>query len=573
MSEEQTKQVAKRLGDHDVPLGTSALGKGLYVLDLLGSADHPLRFTQLMKRTGFPKGTLHRILSALIEFRLVRFLESDQTYRLGRRLFELAHKVWDEFDLRGAAAPELDRLAAATSEAVSLSEIEGGALLYIDRRLAVDAFGFRIEVGRRAPIHCTAGGKAQLGFMPPHKQRELLAEIAKAPEGGTLPFSASELNADLALTRARGYALSLEEHVVGVVSVAAPILDHRHEPIAAIAVSGPRDRLSVDRLHVIGRDLMEAARRISGNVGATAMSLTPPERPREAERDKVECILPWAAYLGEGPVWDARTQRLLWLDILAPAIHVLNVETRENITYKVPHLVTAIAPRAMGGYAAMTQHGLEFWDFETGTLTPVVDPEADIPENRFNDAKCDSAGRFWAGSMALDASQPSGSLFSFEPDAAWQQLDSGFTVSNGMGWSPDNRTMYFTDTNLRTIYAYDFDLKSGVIANRRPLIEVPAGEGKPDGMTVDAEGYLWVAMWDGWSVRRYAPDGRLDRIVELPVPRPSSCCFGGPDYRTLFITSARIRLGERALIEAPLSGGVFAFEPGVAGLPSGLFAG
>jgi sugar lactone lactonase YvrE/DNA-binding IclR family transcriptional regulator len=573
LSEAPIKQVAKRLGDHDVPLGASALGKGLYVLDLLGSADRPQRFTQLMKLTGMPKGTLHRILSALMEFRLIRFVESDQTYRLGHRLFELAHKVWDEFDLRGAAAPELDRLAQATSETVSLSEIEDGALLYIDRRLSVDAFGFRIEVGRRAPIHCTAGGKALLSFMAPHRQRELLVEIAKGPERGTSPYNESELNADLALTRARGYALSLEEHVLGVVSVAAPILDHRHEPIAAIAVSGPRDHLSVDRLHVIGRDLMEAARRISGNVGATAMSLTPPARPREAERDKVECILPWAAYLGEGPVWDERTKRLLWLDILAPAIHVLNVETRENTTYKVPHLVTAIAPRAKGGYATMSQHGLEFWDFDTGVLTPVVDPEANIPENRFNDAKCDPAGRFWAGSMALDASQPSGSLFRFDADASWQKLDTGFTVSNGMGWSPDNRTMYFTDTNLRTIYAYDFDLRMGTIANRRPLIEVPAGEGKPDGMTVDAEGYLWVAMWDGWSVRRYAPDGRLDRTVELPVPRPSSCCFGGPGYRTLFITSARIRLGERALIEAPLSGGVFAFEPGVAGLASGTFKG
>lgn len=563
----------KRIGEHEMPQGTSALGKGLYVLDLLGEIDRPPRFTQLIKLTGFPKSTLHRILEALLEFRLIRFNEADQTYRLGPRLFELAHKVWDEFDLRGAAAPELDRLADMTSETVSLCELENGSILYIDRRQSADAFGFRIEVGRRAPLHCTAGGKALLGFLMPHRQRELIAELRASSDPTKVPENETELLADLTLTRARGYALSIEEHVAGVVSVAAPVLDHRHEPIAAIGVSGPRERLSIERLHIIGRDLMEAARRISGNVGATAMSINAPERPLMLAHANAECVLPVAAHLGEGPTWSAQDGRLLWLDILSPSVHSFDVATGENTTTKVSRMVTSIAPRLKGGHAVMTQNGLEFLDIATGELTSVVDPEADIESNRFNDAKCDRRGRFWAGSMALDASGPSGSLYCIEPDRSWRRVDTGFTVSNGMGWSPDDKLMYFVDSARGCIFAYDFDLARGTIANRRVVVQIPAAEGKPDGMAVDAEGFLWVAIWDGWSVRRYAPDGRLDRVVGVPVPRPSSCAFGGPDLDRLYVTSGRIRLAERMLIEAPLSGGLFAFDPGVRGQPGGVFGG
>lgn len=562
----------KLLGGHEMPMGTSALGKGLYVLDLLGQVDRPQRFTQLIKLTGFPKGTLHRILEALMEFRLIRFNPADQTYRLGPRLFELAHKVWDEFDLRGAATPELDRLADLTHETVSLCEIEDGAILYIDRRLSSDAFGFRIEVGRRAPLHCTAGGKALLGFLTPHRQRELIAELRASNDPDKVPGNETEFLADLGLTRARGYALSIEEHVPGVVSVAAPVLDHRHEPIAAIGVSGPRERLSIERLHIIGRDLMEAARRISGNVGATAMSINAPERPRIDTPANAECVLPVAAHLGEGPVWSESDNRLIWLDILSPAVHVFDPATGDDAAIKVSRMVTSIAPRRGGGHAVMTQNGLELFDIATGALTPLVDPEADIATNRFNDAKCDRRGRFWAGSMALDASGPTGSLYCIEGDGSWRRVDTGFTVSNGMDWSPDDRLMYFADSALGCVFAYDFDLESGSLSNRRVLVQIPPTEGKPDGLTVDAEGYLWVAVWDGWSVRRYAPDGRLDRVVGVPVPRPSSCCFGGPNLDRLYITSGRIRLAERMLVEAPLSGGVFMFEPGVRGQPGGMFA-
>jgi sugar lactone lactonase YvrE len=169
--------------------------------------------------------------------------------------------------------------------------------------------------------------------------------------------------------------------------------------------------------------------------------------------------------------------------------------------------------------------------------------------------------------MSLDASMPTGSLYRFDGAHAATALDGGFQVSNGMDWSPDDKTFYFADTALHTVYAYDFDLDAGTISNRRVFLHFSREQGRPDGMAVDCEGFLWVALWDGWRIARYAPDGRLDREIDLPVPRPSSCCFGGPDLKTLYITSARVRLSRQNLEEAPLSGGLFALDVDVAGQP------
>ena len=508
-----------------------------------------------------------------MQFRFLRLAETDQTYRLGHRFFELAHQVWAAFDLRGAAEPELERLAQQERETVSLCELDNNQILYIDQRNGGGPFGFRIEVGRRAPAYCTAGGKAILAFLLPHRQREVLSGTTLVRHTDATIISEEALRADLALARARGYAISVEEHLKSVAAVAAPVLNHAGQPIAAVGVSGPKERLDAQRLHPLGRDLMEAARRISGNVGAAPMSIRPSPRQDLTPDPGVECVLPWAAYLGEGPLWDVEHQRLVWVDILAPAVNTFYPATGRNETVALPRLVGSLALRPGGGFVALTQDGLETLELESGALTPVSNPEAHIPENRFNDAKCDRAGRLWAGSMPLDAATPTGALYRFEPDGTWEQMDAGFSVSNGLDWSPDDRTFYFVDTGPGIIYAYDFDLAAGVISCRREFARITPEEGRPDGLTVDAEGYVWCAIWDGWCVRRYAPDGRLDCEVSLPVPRPTSCTFGGDDLKTLFITSARVRLPERSLVDAPLSGGVFAYESGARGLPATRFGG
>jgi sugar lactone lactonase YvrE/DNA-binding IclR family transcriptional regulator len=559
--------------ERDVPTGAAALAKGLYLLDVIGEHPTPPRFKDLQAATGLSKGTLARMLNTLVLFRFVRHEDSDNTYRLGHRLFELAHRVWESFDLRGAAVPLLDRLADDLRETIALCSIENDEVLYIEQRSRGGPFGFRIEIGRRAPLHCTAGGKTLLAFAPPHEQRAVLDRIRLDPFTERTLTSEEALIADLALTKARGYAISRGEHVDGVSSVAAPILDHTGAAIAAIGAFGPSSRLSNDRLHVAGRDLMAAARQISGNVGAAPMNITSHAPAQRNSDPRLECVLPRGAHLAEGPVWSQRDQRLYWVDILAPSVHRFDPATRTNEEVALPRLVSAVALRRGGGLVALTQEGLEVFDFESGKLTGLVDPEAQIPDNRFNDGKCDRAGRMWAGSMSLDASRPSGSLYAIAGDLTWVRAESGFTVANGLDWSPDGRTFYFADSAPGRIYAYDFDVAAGTIGRRRVLVEIAAAEGRPDGLTVDAEGFVWCAIWDGWCVRRYAPDGRLDREVRMPVPRPTSVSFGGRDLKTLYITSARIRLPSRILAEAPFSGGLFALSVDVPGLIPAEFAG
>lgn len=559
--------------ERDLPGGAAALAKGLYLLDLIGERDQPARFKDLQAASGLPKGTLARLLNTLVAFRLARHEPSDNTYRLGNRLFELAHRVWDTFDLRGAASPQLDRLAAETLETVALAASDNDQVVYIDHRSQRGPFGFRIEVGRRAPLHCTAPGKALLAFCAPHEQRAMLARISLEHFTATTLTQADALIADLAISRVRGYALSQGEHVEGVVSAAAPVFDHTGKAIAAIGVFGPSSRISPDRLQVIGRDLMEAARMISGNVGASPVSIHSRAAPVRDATPEVACVLPWGANLAEGPLWSARESKLYWVDILAPAVHRFDPATGENATCRLPRLVSAVVERAGGGLAVLTIDGLEALDFATGALTPLVDPEADRAENRFNDGKCDASGRLWAGTMSLDATRKSGALYRIGANLSWERMDQPFTIANGLDWSPDGKTMYFTDSALGAIYAYDFDGVRGAISRRRTFARVEAADGRPDGLAVDAEGCVWSALWDGWSVRRFSPSGQVMSDLRLPVPRPSSVCFGGDRLRTLFVTSARVRLPARLLAEAPFSGGIFALDAGVAGRPAAMFAG
>jgi sugar lactone lactonase YvrE len=215
------------------------------------------------------------------------------------------------------------------------------------------------------------------------------------------------------------------------------------------------------------------------------------------------------------------------------------------------------------------QDGIEVLDFATGRCTPFANPEPDMAENRLNDAKVDGDGAIWVGSMRLDAGAAAGSLYCIDGAGRSVRMESGITVSNGLGWSPDGGTFYFVDTIPGTIWAYP--VVGGRLGARRVFAQIPEREGRPDGLCVDAEGHVWCAIWDGWRVDRFRPDGTLERSLHLPVPRPTSVCFGGEGLGTLFVTSARTRLPASALAEAPLSGGLFACEPGVAGLPATPF--
>lgn len=281
---------------------------------------------------------------------------------------------------------------------------------------------------------------------------------------------------------------------------------------------------------------------------------------------RAELVWDARAELGEGPCWSARDQVLYWVDIRAGLVYA-----GADVCLQVGHPVGCIAPRAAGGLVLAEGHHFSEWNGSRAELTPITGVD-EPSQNRFNDGKCDPAGRFLAGSMDSNEKESTGSLYSLEGRRV-ERLLSGLGISNGLAWSPDGSTFYFIDTPTRTIQAFDYDLATGRIANGRTAVQVPESLGWPDGMTSDMDGNLWVAMWGGAQVTQWEPDsGRLLQSIPVPAPHTTSCIFGGQDLNELYITSARKDLSARQLGEYPLSGGVFRVVTNLTGMPVFEFA-
>ena len=287
----------------------------------------------------------------------------------------------------------------------------------------------------------------------------------------------------------------------------------------------------------------------------------------------VRCVANPQALVGEGPVWDDRRQALWWIDVKDPRLFRYDPASGENLELNMPERIGCIALRAGGGLIGAFVTGFKWIDPETGAVTPIVDPEPDRPDNRFNDGKCDRRGRLFAGTMDNAEIECTGTLYRLDPDLSVQVMCTGVHLSNGLGWSPDDRVLYYTDSLRRTIWAYDYDLETGAISNRRTFARVPEEAGVPDGLCVDADGYVWSAHWGGWRLTRYAPDGRVERVVKMPVPQPSCPAFGGPDLDVLYVSSAAIEMTPADFAKAPDAGGLFALDVGVRGLPGNRFTG
>ena len=285
------------------------------------------------------------------------------------------------------------------------------------------------------------------------------------------------------------------------------------------------------------------------------------------------CVVDGQAQLGEGPVWDVMSGALYWCDILGARVHRLDADG-ELASWTLLERVSAISLRASdpGQAVVALASGFAFLDLATGALARIADVETDRSDNRLNDGKCDRQGRFWCGSMHEKEEAPHGDLYSLDADLAVRAHGVPAIVSNGLAWSPDARTVYVSDSPTRTIYRADFDAATGRLGLREVFARTH-GPGYPDGATVDAEGYLWSAEWDGWRLTRYAPDGSIDRHLAMPVQRPTCPAFGGADLSTLYVTSARTGLDEAALADQPQAGGLFAVDIGVAGLADVRFAG
>jgi sugar lactone lactonase YvrE len=280
-----------------------------------------------------------------------------------------------------------------------------------------------------------------------------------------------------------------------------------------------------------------------------------------------------AAILGEGPSWDVSSNKLYWVDIRGSQLHVYDPMTEKTQTYDLSQFVCSVVPRQKGGVVLALNHGFYSMDFHTSELELLVKVETDT-NIRFNDGKCDPAGRFWAGTMAINHEKGKGKLYCLDTDGSVRLMLEGVTISNGLGWSPDHQTMYYIDTPTRKVFAFDYDVVTGNISGQRNIVEIPNGEGEPDGMAVDEEGMIWVAQIGGAIVSRWNPaTGERLQIVELPVPRVTSCTFGGTNLTDLFITTAKTRGRVELSDHGNLEGRLFCCSQTVRGLPTYAYQG
>jgi sugar lactone lactonase YvrE len=273
------------------------------------------------------------------------------------------------------------------------------------------------------------------------------------------------------------------------------------------------------------------------------------------------------ALLGEGPVWDAGLGELVWVDIERGLVRRWR-PGEADVSLDVGQPVGCAVPRGGGGLALALRDGFALLPAAGGRPRLVAPVEQQRSDTRMNDGACDSRGRIWAGTMSLLGDTRTAALYRLDADLALTRVLPGLSISNGLGWSPDDRLMYHVDTPRRRIDVYEFDATHGSIGGRRAAIAVPPQLGRPDGLAVDSEGGIWVALWGGGAVQRYSPEGRPDLRVELPVSQVTSCCFGDADLATLYITSAA-----RGAEHESLAGSLFCCRPGVHGLPATPFAG
>lgn len=289
---------------------------------------------------------------------------------------------------------------------------------------------------------------------------------------------------------------------------------------------------------------------------------------------KADLELQFEAHLGEGPVWDEIEKKLYWVDILSGKLLEYDPVQKSNTVYEIGEHLGAAALRRQGGLLLAARSGFSFFDPASGEKTPIANPESDFDNHRFNDGKCDPRGRFWAGTLSYDLDEGAGNLYCLHPELEVELKLDDLTIPNGMAWNSQRNKFYFIDSPTGTIYRFDYDDTSGEISNRSVVRVMKSYEGSPDGMTIDVEDKLWVALYNGSRVIRIDPeDGETLFEVHLPVPRITSCTFGGEKLDELYITTAREHMTEAQIKEFPLSGSLFKANVSFKGVPAFRFAG
>jgi sugar lactone lactonase YvrE len=290
------------------------------------------------------------------------------------------------------------------------------------------------------------------------------------------------------------------------------------------------------------------------------------------KKNKTELVLDTQSDLGEGAIWNHKTGELMWVNITGKILNFYNPKLKYNKEMFTGQMIGTVVPSESGKAMIALENGFYQFDPETGSKHFIIDPEKEISGNRFNDGKCDPAGRFWAGTMSLEGKKKAGALYRLDPDRTVHKMIEGVTTSNGIVWSRDQTKMYYIDTPTREVMAWNYNNETGEISNPQTAIEVPEDMGFPDGMTIDSEGNVWIALWGGAAVGCWNPEtGELLRTIDVPAKNVTSCAFGGDDLGTLYITTARQNTNEKELEKFPHAGGVFKIRPGVKGVEACFF--
>jgi IclR family acetate operon transcriptional repressor len=527
--------------------GTGSLEKALDVLDAVGSAPAGLSQTELADQLALPRTTLYRLLATLVARGLLRRDPLRRVYCLGFRCFEMARQAWAMPDLVAAASVELRGLRDLTGETAYLATLDGLEVVSLERIDGAHSQRSAAALGQRKPLHCTSQGKAMLSAMPQTESEALIREITLKSFTPLTITDRRRLLAELRITAARGYALDDEEIVLGVRCVGAPVVDVKGQVRGAISVAGPAWRMTRQRLELLGPEVMEAARRI----GAQLVVRSPHDSAGAPKEDLVQAVAGPLAFHGACPVWCAKTEQLYWADSLAPAVRVWNSAApdvkgdRQLALIDSPIRGLALLPERL-----LVAHA-QGWNWLNGTGELTLCKDWPLHPVCALTVAPDVSHTVWAavadteqaGCMVGVLNVEGRSAGRFE--ARWRTSE----LLSSLAWQPDGQALIGTSADSGAVLRF----QPGVPSARR-LASIPRGSGLPSGLAVDVEGGVWLALTEGWSVMRLAPDGSVDRVIGLPVPNPTNLALGGADNRTLFITTDRQTVAIDTLASAPLSG-------------------
>lgn len=530
--------------DHGGGGGAALLGKACDVLDAIAAAPGGMTRAELAEKLSLPRTTLYRILATLVARGLLRQDPTRRAYAVGFRLFEIAQGAWSNPDLLSVAAPELRALRDATGETAYLAVLEGREVVSLGKFEGAHEIRSAARLGQRKKLHCTSQGKAILAFLPNAEKQALLRKLVLSALTDHTITDHKRLDSELALTAARGFAIDDEEIALGVRCVGAPILDAAERVHGAISIAGPAWRMTRPRLDQLGPELAAAGRRIGAQ-------LRPPA-PAQATSG-VRAMPGHAAFAGMAPL-DRDGNCIWWADALAPELRLLQSETHDRSLARLAAPLRAMAPSQGGGALVFDVEGgvTRFGGDGVQAGYRLVAPLAELLT-----ASVHPDGALW---VAMRAPDTEGSLIGpLEPDG---RIDTVWRLrgeATSLCWSPSG-ALYAGIAGTGAIHRLEPGRGVPLLLTR-----MPGGAGMPVALTCDIQGGVWVALQDGWSVVRLGGDGEVDRVIALPVPRPSGICFGGPGHATLYVATSRDGLSLDALAAAPLSGRLLAVDPGTPG--------